>query len=83
MSKNINFDKLQQSLKTGRVTVVFTKADGSTRTMLCTLQENELPSAPSTESPRKVNLDIISVWDLEAAGWRSFRKDSVLGWDNA
>jgi len=60
--------------------VNFTKKDGTVRKMLCTLspeilQEQKLDEQSQT---RKSNPDVISVWDLENSGWRSFRKDSVV-----
>jgi len=46
--------------------------------MTCTLREDILPPAVATESTRKENLDVVSVWDITAAGWRSFRKENVI-----
>ena len=80
---------LKSHLKHGPVTVIFTKKDGTERTMLCTTNENLIPQVihetntdnpidfPVGKSPRKVNPDLMSVYDLEAAGWRSFRWDSL------
>ena len=64
-------------LKNNKCTVVFTKVNGEVRRMLCTLKEDLLPEK-QTESDRKVNENIVSVWDIENSGWRSFRKDSVI-----
>jgi hypothetical protein len=55
--------------------VVFTKVDGSTRVMKCTLINAFLP--PLIGSNNKRSEEVIPVWDLEAEGWRSFRVDSV------
>jgi len=46
--------------------------------MTCTLHEDIKPAAPKTDSltpekVRKVNEDVLSVWDVKAKGWRSFR----------
>ena len=75
---------IKQALQTKVGTVIFTKADGSERTMRCTLQESFLP-APVTESTepkiRGNNPDTLSVWDVEAEGWRSFRIDSIISTD--
>lgn len=80
---------LKSHLKYGPVTVIFTKKDGTERTMLCTTNEDLIPKVvhvTNTDNPidfpvekpaRKVNEDLMSVYDLEAAGWRSFRWDSV------
>jgi hypothetical protein len=64
-------------LKVGPVTVTFNKKDGSERIMLCTLEPDALPPMPIKEStetakPKKENLEVISVYDLNAKGWRSF-----------
>jgi hypothetical protein len=49
--------------------------------MFCTLNEVHLPAQTDLEEQvqkRKENADVVSVWDIEAKGWRSFRKDSVI-----
>ena len=68
--------------------VTFTKVNGETRTMPCTLREEVLPPLPSTNVPhytntdnpidfpkseKKPNLDVMSVWCTDQNGWRSFR----------
>lgn len=66
--------------------VEFTKADGSNRKMLCTLQKSVIPAqnaeqAWSSKKFRNVNEDILVVWDLEAkegeGDWRSMRLDRI------
>jgi hypothetical protein len=64
-------------LKIGPVTVTFNKKDGSERVMDCTLQPELLPPLPikedeETAKPKKENLDVVSVYDIKAQGWRSF-----------
>ena len=82
---------LVSHLKYGPVTVTFTKKDGSERVMNCTLNEELIPkvveTAPASnleeilkdmpKKERKVNEDILPVYDLDAKSWRSFRWDSV------
>jgi hypothetical protein len=55
-------------------TVTFTKKDGAERVMRCTLRPDALPVQEVTESkePRKTSDSTLSVYDLEANGWRSF-----------
>ena len=55
-------------------TVTFTKKDGTERVMRCTLRPDALPVQEVTESkePRKTSDSTLSVYDLEANGWRSF-----------
>lgn len=73
---------LLHALRNGIVRVVFTKRDGTERTMLCTLMESVLPER-SGESEREKNDSIQCVWDTEANGWRSFRWDSIVSFDGA
>lgn len=76
----INKDVLKANLQNGIGTIVFTKADGTERTMKCTLQADKLPVVEIKEGTKaKVeNPEILSVWDLENSGWRSFRLDSII-----
>lgn len=76
--------ELKQILQNGVVTVVFTKADGTERHMKCTLIPEYIPATmqpkqqlltESTQRPENPNL--VSVWDIESAGWRSFRLDTI------
>jgi hypothetical protein len=57
------------------VEIVFTKKDGTERTMKCTLQEKYLPETVGTGKAK--NEDALAVFDLEKEGWRSFRWDSI------
>ena len=61
-------------LKVGPVTVSFKKKDGSERVMNCTLEAEKLPPVEIKENakPKKENLDVVSVYDIDAQGWRSF-----------
>lgn len=76
----IDKNVLKANLQNGTGTIVFTKSDGSERTMKCTLKESLLPVIDNKEKAKtKVeNPDILSVWDLENNGWRSFRLDSII-----
>ena len=66
---------LKEMLKENIMRVVFTKKDGSERVMICTLQEEYLPETFGNTSGYN---GIITVYDLESEGWRSFREDSVI-----
>ena len=71
---------IKDALYTGKTVIAFTKANGETREMLCTLRPDLIPEQPvseSTKTPRKENPDVQAVWDLEKEAWRSFRFDSV------
>jgi len=69
---------LRELLKDNYMQVTFIKKDGSERVMICTLKEEHLPdTSGSSTSPD----GIITVYDLENAGWRSFREDSVIEYE--
>ena len=71
-------DWLKSILREGEVTVEFVKKDGSTRTMVCTLKEDAIPSEFAPKGTTKVQSDeTLAVFDVEANGWRSFRWDSL------
>lgn len=72
-----------EKLVNGKCKVIFTKKDGTERTMMCTLSEDMIPQATkddplSQKKVRAVNEEVLPVWDVEAEGWRSFRVDSVV-----
>jgi len=80
---------VKQLLTNSEVTVTFTKADGTDRDMLCTLDHSRIPvsiakpvstTAPvdgivrESKKPRKEpDPHSIRVYDLEKQEWRSFR----------
>ena len=66
-------------LTTSVTTVTFTKKDGTERVMKCTLRPDLLPQQEIKEdkAPRKQNDATMSVYDIEANGWRSFTIRSV------
>jgi len=77
-------DEIKTRLHEGIINVSFTKANGEQRMMKCTLEASLLPEPTVEEATaepkvqRKENPDVQVVWDLDKAGWRSFRYDSVL-----
>lgn len=72
---------LIEALRTGELTVNFTKADGTARAMKCTLDENIVPKSTTVKAEgtveRKKSPDVLAVYDTENSGWRSFRWDSI------
>ncbi|PPD52546.1 MAG: hypothetical protein CTY12_06285 [Methylotenera sp.] len=77
---NANKSYYQQMLKTNICEVVFTKADGSERTMKCSL----LPSvftqfnlSESTKSTKKTSDEQLNVIDVDKGDWRSFKIAAV------
>lgn len=74
----MTLDELKTALHAGPVLVTFTKADGTERTMRCTLQEGVVvPHEKKTERVKEVNENIVPVWDIEKSAWRSFKFDSI------
>jgi hypothetical protein len=75
-------DILLETLKVEEMTITFTKKDGTDRVMRCTLSPELLPQVveqteKTSKTTKKKSDDVLSVWDLDANGWRSFRWDSV------
>lgn len=70
---------LKQLLVSGVYEVTFTKVDGETRVMPCTLESSHLPPAPMKEKKvlKEEKLDTISVWCTDKKEWRSFRVMNV------
>ena len=58
--------------------VTFTKKDGTTRRMQCTLQEGVvIPHEKKTERTVEPKDNVLPVWDLEANAWRSINIDTI------
>lgn len=73
---------LKSHLAYGPTTVVFTKKDGTERVMNCTINSDLVPAVELKEEvepkkERKVNEEVMPVYDLEAKAWKSFRWDSI------
>lgn len=87
--RTIMRDWVRSLLQQQPITVSFLKADGTERTMRCTLNWNHIPEKehvkPVTESqvesakkPRKEpDPSVIRAYDLDKAEWRSFRMDRL------
>lgn len=69
---------VKSALLGGPTTIVFKKVDGTIRTMKCTLNESLLPKREVTETERKVNDGIQTVFDLELNQWRSFKWENFV-----
>lgn len=66
---------IKQLLSKGVYEVTFTKVNGESRVMPCTLDQKRLPPAPIRENAVKKErkLDAISVWCVDKNEWRSFK----------
>jgi hypothetical protein len=91
-NRTIMRDWVRSLLQKQSITVTFTKADGTDRDMLCTLNPEELPaiavqtgpvdgivseSKKPRRDPKEPDPAVIKVYDLEAKSWRSFRMDRL------
>jgi hypothetical protein len=79
-SFGMTVDDYKKILKESVANVIFSKADGSERKMRCSLRAEDLPPVESSKiegSSKKPSTTVVSVWDLDNQGWRSFRIDSV------
>lgn len=67
------------------VTITFTKVDGSERVMKCSLHPAFLPPLVETEEDpnappkkeRKVNPNVVAVFDIEKQDWRSIKYETI------
>ena len=73
----ITREDLVDRLKQSGVNVIFTKADGSERTMNCTLKLENIPEDQHPKSTIKSESDQIHVFDIDIQEWRSFNFSSV------
>jgi hypothetical protein len=82
MTKTFTKEEISSVLHKGVATVSFTKVNGDTRIMECTLKADLLPvddmPVKKTDRVKKPNDKVLSVWDTNAKGWRSFRVENVF-----
>jgi hypothetical protein len=87
-NKAIIRDWIKSLLQKQPITVTFTKADGTDREMLCTLNPEMLPEPNVPVTPvdgivkeakerKKPDEHSLRVFDLEKKEWRSFRFDRL------
>lgn len=75
-------DWLRGLLHKGTYDITFTKVNGETRTMPCTLESSKLPPVVVKENAivqveKVVKPDSMRVWCTDKQEWRSFRVMSV------
>ena len=78
----IEREELEGKLRTSIMEVSFNKINGDKQVMSSTLKRSHLPPAtkkdPLTqEKIRKINEEVMSVWDTNAKGFRSFRMANI------
>jgi len=72
-------EDMKKQLHAGPCKVVFTKADGTERTMRCSLEE-QYTSKYERKTDRGANPDdnLLTVWDIDKDAWRAFHVDKVV-----
>lgn len=78
--------QLLEALRSGTVTVTFRKVStGELRVMPCTLNTEVLVAnnAFGNNDTKEIvpNPEYLAVWATDKNGWRSFRLESVEGWE--
>ena len=72
----------RNALKNGlTVKVVFTKKDGSDRTLIGTTNMKAIPSVDHPRTDRPSSNIVQRIYDLEIGEWRSVRLDSIKKWE--
>jgi hypothetical protein len=70
---------LKQLLSNGVYEITFTKVNGETRVMPCTLDPGQLPpiTIKENKTTKERKTDTMSVWCLDKNEWRSFKVMNV------
>ena len=71
----MDISEIRDTLRSNIVVLSFKKKDGSIREMVCTTMDEYIPPVSGNSVP---NDSLVTVWDLENEGWRSFRYESVI-----
>lgn len=78
----MNKEEIVALLQEGICEIIFTKVNGETRRMPCTLKSNLLPTVSvkelREEKTRKINEDNLSVWCTDKNAWRSFKLSNFI-----
>jgi len=74
-----NREFIMDTLNHCMCTVTFEKLDGSERTMKCTRNPGFIPEQfrPKGTKTVKENLEIITAYDIDSKGWRSFIVENI------
>ena len=70
-------EEMQSFLREGVCEIIFTKADGTERSLLGTLRSDYVDSVGTPGTGRESSDEIMRVIDVEIEEWRAFRIDSV------
>ena len=70
-------DELNTQLRENVMVVTFNKLDGDERVMTCTKSFDIIPKENQPKTDKQPKEGTITVWDVNAKGWRSFRYDRI------
>jgi len=70
-------EELNTMLKETVLVVTFNKLDGAERVMTCTKSFDIIPEEHKPKTDKKPPAGNVTVWDINAKGWRSFKYDRV------
>ena len=70
-------EKLKETLRKETLVVTFNKLDGDERVMTCTKSFDVIPEESRHKTDKDSKAGTVTVWDLNAKGWRSFRYDRI------
>lgn len=71
-------DVLEHNLLNEIFIITFKKLDGDERKMTCTKRTDLIPKDKLPKTEHKVHDKTITVWDINALDWRSFRYDRII-----
>ena len=75
-------ETLTKLLSEGILVVTFNKLDGDERVMTCTKSANIIPEEHLPKTNKEPKQGTVTVWDVNAKGWRSFKYDRVTKVEN-
>ena len=81
MEEEFSFEDLVEQMKSHIVNVRFVKLDGTDRDMKCTLREDLVPATKSGKQEQFPFSKLITTYDTENEGWRSFYFDRVKDYE--
>lgn len=76
-ASDTNKQYLKDMLSGNIMRIVFEKRDGTERSLICTRDLGLVAEENHPKGVKRDNPDVLPVWSIPDAGWRSFRFDRV------
>ena len=73
-----NKDTLLSMLHCRVVEMKYRKADEEVRILRGTLKEDLVPKQVKAEDEESPSPNLVTLWDIDAQGWRSIRTDRIM-----